>query len=432
MDKELFVGKTLLMLGSNSGSVEMVCYAKDRGAHTIVVDNLPIEQSIAKQYSDEHLLISTADINTLIQIIKSKHVDGIISGISEFNLIKARELSEVSDRRFYCSSDQWNKIEHKNEFRELCKNYDVSCPNTYYIGRNINECDLNKLTYPVVVKPVDGAASIGVHICEDKVELKNAFNDAIKCSYIGLVIVEEYVYGNEFTAHYTICNGKASLSCIDNRYPISIHEGKVTTIPIARIYPSIYIDNYIKSVNNSMIRLCESLKLDNGVLFVQGIYNKDMDKFWIFEAGLRSAAELPSRFLEKINGVNYLHNIIDYILLGKGTLDLSKEDPYLHGKCCGIVSFAAKKGVVGEIKGLEEAVKSTPSVIDYECRYSKGCTIPDTDTLRQLMVRFVMVSESREKMAQDVDYLNNHITVLDKEGKNMVIKCDPNRITNEN
>lgn len=426
-----FSGKTLLMLGSNVGAVEMIRYAKENGAFTIAADYYSAERSAAKREADEAVLVSTADEVALGRLIEERHIDGVLSGVSEFNVSRAMSLSRRYGLPFYCTLEQWNCIEHKEKFRHLCDENMVPCPKTYYVGSNLENADRTSFQYPLVLKPVDACASKGVFICESERELMMHYKGAQSVSESGLVIIEEFAQGNEFTAHYTICDGKASLSCIDNRYPVAVHEGKVTTIPVARIYPSTYIDEYVEKVNPYMLKLCESLGLKNGVLFVQGIHDSATGKFWIFEAGLRSAGEAPNRFIAKINGIDYFELLVDTALLGKGTVDISKDDPYMAGKCCGIISFVAKHGIVGKIEGLEEATAATASVVSYENRYPVGSETPDTDTLRQLMIRFVMICDSREQMYRDVKYLNEHISVLNERGEDMVIRLDPVRILKE-
>lgn len=123
-------------------------------------------------------------------------------------------------------------------------------------------------------------------------------------------------------------------------------------------------------------------------------------------------------------GRNLLHIIHDHALSAAVDYDLKMEDPYMKGKCCGIISFIAKGGTVGRIDGLEEAVKRTPSVRQYENRYPIGFVTPDGDTLRQLMVRFVMICDSRKQMAEDIKYLNRHISVQNDKGEDMVIKMN--------
>jgi hypothetical protein len=123
--------------------------------------------------------------------------------------------------------------------------------------------------------------------------------------------------------------------------------------------------------------------------------------------------------------------LVDYALSCKSEYSREAEDPYMKGKCCGIVSFVAKGGTVGKIQGLEEAVEALSGVKEYESRYPVGSVTPDGDTLRQLMIRFVMICDSREQMIRDVDYLNSHITVLNDKGEDMVIRLDPKRLIND-
>ena len=98
-----FDGKRLLMLGSNAGSLNIIRYAKLQGCYTIVADNLPEEKSIAKAEADECFLISTDDVERLVELVKEKKIDAVMSGISEFNILKAMEVSEKSGLRYYCN-----------------------------------------------------------------------------------------------------------------------------------------------------------------------------------------------------------------------------------------------------------------------------------------------------------------------------------------
>lgn len=428
MNQKKLSGKTLLVLGSNIGATDIVTYARENGAYVIVADYYPPEKSAAKRIADKHFLVSTADLERLSTIVEEYNVDGILSGISEFNILQAMTLSEKYELPFYCTRKQWNMIERKNEFRDLCEKNGVPCPKTYYIGGSIPEEVWCTINYPAVIKPVDGSTSAGVYICYNEKEMRKYEPDSLNKSTSGTIIVEEFVHGDEFTAHYTIVNGKGSLSCVDNRYPVAVHEGMVTTIPVARIYPCLYLDEYLKQVNPSMLKLCENIGVKNAIIFIQGMYDSEKNCFHIFEAGLRSAAEAPYRFLSRINNVNAMNVLVDHVLSAKSDYNPEHENPWMSGKCCGIVSFVAKGGVVGRIIGLEEAVEAKSSVVAYESRYPVGSVTPDGDTLRQLMIRFVMICDSREQMAKDIEYLNQHITVLNDNGEDMVIKMIPERL----
>lgn len=423
-----FSGKTLLVLGSNVSAPDIVRYAKDNGAHTIVADYYPESKSAAKRVADESLLVSTADVDTLDEFVKTRRVDGVLAGIGEFNLLNAMELCERNGLPFYCTRDQWDAISTKDRFRELCEQYEVPCPQTYYSGQYDERASFEAVRYPAVLKPVDASTSAGVHICHSRKDLEVNLPDALSNSLSGRVIIEQFCEGDEFTAHFTVVNGKATLSCMDNRYPVRVHEGEVTSIPVARIYPSLYLDEFQGMVSKRIERMLEGIGLTNAVAFVQGLYDPEKGSFAIFEAGLRSAGEAPYRFIDKINGINYIEILVDNALSVRTSFDQGKEDPSLKERCCGIVSFVARGGVVGSIEGLEEAVSKCPRVLECESRYPVGSETPNGDTLHQLMIRFVMLCESRKQMAEDIAFLNESVSVKDVNGNNLVIKMTPNRV----
>lgn len=420
-----FEGKKLLILGSNTGTLDIIRYAKKNGAITIVADNLPVEKSIGKQFADESALISTADIDGLKTFVKEKGIEGVFAGISEFNLLKAMELCHFFGFPFYCTREQWDLIENKASFRELCVKHGVPCPKTCFSGSVVSEEVIKTIHYPVVVKPVDASASVGVAICKDVEDLTRAIPDAISHSGKKQIIIEEFFAGEEFTAHYTIVNGEVSLSCMDNRVPVAVHEGNVTTVPIARVYPSTFINEYVKQVNDSVKELCKSLNLNTGVLFVQGLYNREKNEFSIFEAGLRCAGEAPYRIIERVNGVSFMNNFVDYALLGKVVdYDMTKDDPFLKGKSCCVTSFVSKGGTVGKIIGFKEIQSKVPSIVDSECRYREGDVTPNGNTLRQIVLRFVLVCDTKEQMICDVETINNSVQVLDEKGNNLCYRFD--------
>lgn len=415
--------KLLLMAGNPVGTDDIIRYAKTNGVYTVVTDYLPKEKSLGKELADEHWEISTADVEEIKQRIIENKIDGVFAGVSEFNLLRAMELCHYFGFPFYCTREQWDLIENKESFRSLCQKHSVPCPKTFFTGSLVPETIYNTIKYPVIVKPVDSSSSIGVTICQDEVGLRKAIPLAFKYSEKGRIIIEDFFSGEEFTAHYSIVNGRASLSSIDNRVPISVHAGTVTTIPVARVYPSSFINEYMDSVNDRMMGLCESIGLNTGVLFVQGLYNQAQNCFSVFEAGLRCAGEAAYRIIEKVNGVNFMNNLVDYALLGHVTdFDMEKDNPYLKGKACCVASFVSKGGTVGRIIGYEDVAQRVPSVISTECRYHEGDVTPDGDTLRQIMLRFVLVCDSKEQLIYDIETINRTVIVLNDRGEDMCLR----------
>lgn len=420
-----FKGKKILFLGSNVGVLDMLHYAQKHGAYTLVADYLPVERSEAKQYCDEPVLISTADTQNLIQLVEDKKIDGVLAGISEFNLKQAMSICRQCGLPFYCNEKQWDVIERKDLFRQLCIDNCVSVPKTYYVGSKPSSSV--HYEFPLIVKPVDSSASIGITICEKESELDKAIDEALKSSQSGNVIIEEYFDGEEFAVHYSVADGRVSLVCMDNRYPVKLNQGNVTTIPIARVYPSLFLEEYKRQVNDNVIKLCESLNLSAGVIFFQGLYSRKLNQFRIFEAGLRPAGEVPCRIIESLSGTNYLHLLVDYSLLGEVNDYIEDEKtPEMFGKSCAIVSLASSGGKIGSIIGYEEVMKMGLHIVGSECRYRVGSEVPSGNTLRQIVCRFALACNSIQELADEIEIINKCVHVFNEEGKDMCVRFNPN------
>ena len=423
--EQYFNGKTLLVLGSNVGSVEIVHYARAHGAHTIVADYFEPEKSAAKLVADEHALISTADVPQLEQLIKARHIDGVLAGISEFNLLKAQELCRLLGLPFYCNRQQWDTIENKVLFRDLCQRHGVPAPRTLFKG----DSSLATAPYrpPVVVKPDDSNSSRGVTFCTDNESQADAIAQASRLSSGHRVIVEEFFQGEEFTAHYLVDHGKAFLACIDNRFPAALHNAK-TTIPIARVYPCRYADRYMEKVNPRVVSMIESLGLECAVIFVQGLYNKESGRFAIFEGGLRCAGEAAYRITDHLYGVNFLHNLVDYSLLGHSARPVAESLPTGDNRVACVLSFAARGGTIASITGVEQVTEQLPSLIHFEQRYNVGDTLPEGDTLRQIVLRFTLVCDNLNQLKQHIDLINTGVSVRDAAGNDLCVRFDSSQL----
>ena len=89
-----FEGKTLLLLGSNVGTLDIIRYAKENGAYTIVADNLPVERSFGKQFADDNVLISTADLEGLERYIKENEIDKKIDKAKDTVVKTTKDVSK--------------------------------------------------------------------------------------------------------------------------------------------------------------------------------------------------------------------------------------------------------------------------------------------------------------------------------------------------
>jgi carbamoylphosphate synthase large subunit len=412
-----FKGKKLLLLGTNSGTCDMVRYAKSQGAYVIVTDNSPPQKSPAKLIADEAWQISTDDVDTLEKLSIKNKINGIFAGVSEFNLEKALTLTERLGLPFYCSREQWETCSNKRSFKQLCRDNDVPVSREYIIDDNNKEQDLKKIHYPVIVKPVDSSSGIGIGICASEDELLMSYTKAVALSKTHQAVVEEFIKGDEFSAGYTITDSQFSLSYVLDRY-LDPEYGESIPLPQANILPSVYIDKYLAELNNRVIKMFQSIGLTNGFIFVQGRINNEGFRF--FEANYRLPASLFYRFASKINGINSMEMMVNNALTGKmDGCDLTLDNPRYSKYCC-VLSLISKGGLVGKIIGLEE-IRKKPGLIAVDNKYNVGDFVEKSGTLRQIQSRLYLMEDTLPELRNSIKLIQDTVKVLDDKGNNMLM-----------
>src|SRR5690606_312921 len=117
--------KILILAGKPIGSKDIVEYAQQNGAYTIVTDNLSVNQSPAKRIADEHWDVSTADVDLLCEKIKENNIDAVFTGIHEFNIWRAFDVCEKLDLPFYATKEQLIETSVKSRYKQLFREFDI-------------------------------------------------------------------------------------------------------------------------------------------------------------------------------------------------------------------------------------------------------------------------------------------------------------------
>jgi len=178
-------GKKLLILaGRPVGTEDIIKYAKSKGVYTIVADYLPKEKSIGKRMADESWDVSTADVDEIVKRAREAHVDGVYTGVHEFNVVKTMEVCERLGLPFYATKEQWEVGTDKALFKKICNQNDLPTAKTYSFS------NLSSIKYPVIVKPVDGSSGKGISICQNEEEVKIAYQFALEESIKKEVIIK--------------------------------------------------------------------------------------------------------------------------------------------------------------------------------------------------------------------------------------------------
>ena len=403
-------GKKLLILGGPALACDIVEKAREMGVYTIVTDWYEPDKSPAKLIADEYAMVSTADVDAMADFINKREIDGVITGFTDSTLKYYQMICEKAGLPCYATKEQIEITTDKVKFKNLCKEFEIPVVEEYKID------DIDKIVFPVLVKPADNSGARGISICYDKEQLHNAHNIALNFSESKKVIIERYIEATEATIFYTINNGKIELIGVADRYTKNNQQG-VIPLPVAYIFPSKHSKKYKETLDKKAEKMFKSLEMKNGMIFIQTFVEND--KFIFYEMGYRLTGSLEYKVYERINGVNSLEQMINFALTGKMEQSVKRYDKSLIG--CNI-TLLARPGVIGKIEGVEE-LKSANGIIDVFASYKAGDVIAEKakGTLMQVVVRIFATAKTMDALKRLIELTHNTIKVTSANGENMLL-----------
>lgn len=407
----------LLLLGVDTSTKYALDYARRIGVTTIVTDYYPNEKSPVKRMADEVWEIDVKALDELEQRCKESHVTGVYAGNNEFCLDMAKELTKRLHLPFYASDEGWMCARDKARFKKRCMEAGLNVPRRYPLTDKFEPAVLSEIAYPVIVKPIDSCASQGISVCHNEEELRHGYKKALANSASKEIIVEEYIVGQEMTAHYFVYNGKAFLTYLNK--PIS-------TIMVGEKYLCLTTNQceeykeYVKQTTIPVQQLFSNMHCRYGHLFLQ-LIKKD-NKFYFFEMGYRLdglGSWTITQALYDFNPVNLMVELSLGHELPDGWNKTAEEN---IGKEIGIIYLlGAKKGKIARIIGLEY-VKSMEGVEVILERCHEGDEQRHEGNMLQAIYYITVVADSSEKAVQKIREINDHLAVFDEIGNDMLIR----------
>lgn len=401
-------GKKLLILAGGDNLVTLVKRAKELGVYTIVTDYYDEDTSPAKKIADEAWNISWSDIDTLEKKCREKGVDGVTTGYSESPVECCIQLCERLNLPCYCTKEQLEFTRDKVKFKEVCRSVGVPTVKEY---NSIDEVD----EFPIIVKPVDRAGSIGVGVATNMDELRKVYEHAMEMSYCKNVIIEKYICGTKIDVYYEIREGKITLLTTSSVI-FAKDNGYQRVVQSAWYFPSHAHELIVEKADDTLRKMIQYLGITNGYLFISGF--EEDGELAFFEAGFRLCGGHLYNYLELLGHVNNMDIFIYHALTGK-TDNLQPADDGNDKIKCMNINIYAKKGIVKSIEGMDEIVK-----ID-DCHFALttgrvGQECKDDKAILSKLGMLYFCNEDAKKLKADVEKAYSLLRIVDSNEKDMI------------
>ena len=409
-----FSNKKLLMLGANPETANIVKVAQQMGVYTIVTDYNP--DAPAKKVADKSYNIDAMDVDSLYKMACDEKIDGVLVGVADPLIAPYQKLCEKLNLPCYATKESVYAFTNKRHFKETCKKYGIEGVPEYSID------DLDKVVFPVIVKPADSNSGKGITLCRVREELSADIERAKKESKTATVLLERYMETSDISIYYTIVDGKPYLSSLSDRYTLR-NDTKSTPICLGDIFPSKYYEEFIKNEHPKYCKMIEDLGVKNGVLYVSAFYENG--HFYVYDPGFRLQGGGFHLVLKSVNGFDQREMLVKFALSGSMQIQDFKNynDPLMRGNAAAVIWFLLKEGKIKKIEGLEY-IKNHPDVSYVIERFKVGDEItPEMiGTERQVFLRVFMKSPNRKVLRSVIQDFQNRLKVTGTDGNNLLMQ----------
>lgn len=411
--------KRLLILGGNVETASLVKKAKSLGIHTIVVD--PNPDAPAKKISDESYEVDGLDIQSLYELSKNLKLDGLLVGVADILVPSYQRLASMLGFPCYANDEIAKTLCFKDEFAVACHKHGIETIPSYQIDAKTKINEIGHDEFPLMVKPIDNGAGVGMSIAWNKNDLIESIQHAIKNSAKGKFIVERYMACDDMLAYYTFKDGEIFLSAAADRITTK-KQGDVSPVCIGAIYPSKHLNRFLETVHPLLMNLFKGLNIQNGVLNIQ--FFVEDNKFYAYDPGFRLQGEAPHIPINAVNGFDSREMLINFALTGSmGISDLAaRNDCNFRNKFTTTLWVLLNAGTITKINGLDD-IKRDTSTIDVIQRFQEQDIVTDAmvGNERQVFSRIYILENSMKKLKEKIKWVNNTLKIEDSSGNNMIV-----------
>lgn len=339
----------IAVLGANSPLVTFYRQAKALGYEIIGIASE--NGAVCKKYCDKFYSVSFRDLDTVTEICRKEKIDGILSFSLESALPAvvhiAHKLGLVSN-----TTESIKLTQSKFAQRQALEVAGIPVPKYYQI--NVEQ-DMKNVdcSYPVIVKPVDSGGSQGISKVDTPEQLKAAYLYAKEYSRTGVVIVEEFIDGREFSVEYISHDGQHYFLQITDK----LTSGAPRFVEMQHHQPADIPDDIKNRIKSMVEDALTALKIDNSASHTEIKLNSN-GELYIIETGARMGGDYISSDLVRLStGYDFVDGAIK---LAAGQFEVPVKTFQKHS---GVYFYSKLAPEVGEIIKNHEKF---PEIVEWE------------------------------------------------------------------
>ena len=401
------MAKKMMILGASALQVPAIKKAKELGYEVISVDYDP--EAVGFALADVKLVVSTLDQEEVLRQARIYNPDIIITSTSDGPVRTAAYVNEKMGKQPDLSYEDSLCATIKSHMRDRLKECNVPIPQFYAVNNEKEFAQaVTEIKGDMIVKPADNAGSRGVVLLKkDSVTGKTQPEDSISVyeyskenSRNGIVMVEEFMEGEEVSVEAMTVNGETTIITITD---------KLTTPPpyfveLGHAEPSrhpVELQEKIKEITKQAVA---AIRLQNGPSHTEVKLTKDGPK--IVELAARLGGDfITSKLVPLSTGVDMVGNSV--ILATGGTVDLTKK----WDKGAAIRFIPGETGTITSID-ISEDVYQQPGIEEIVLYKKAGDGVNGTRSSNDRVGHVITIGDNAEEAIKRAEAAIEKISII--------------------
>ena len=373
--------KKIVILGGSHRDIPLIKAAQDLGYFVITLGDR--EYYLGHNYSDKAYKTDFTDLDAVREVIKAEEADYILPGSGEVSYLNCVKLSHELNKGNFDTLEVANIIHNKWKFKDFCLANNISTPKGVYYS---SQTDIEKFSYPLVVKPTDLSGGRGVNIVKNSKELQLSLTQAKNFS--DEIFLEEYIEGELIAYSVFLQNQHISyaFSGADKSY--------LNPFLVSTAYPIKLSKDVTLKLNSDIEKIAQKLSLVDGMFHLQVFIQNNTP--YIIDVTRRIPGDLYPYLIEYTHAVEYSKAVVKaYIGQAlKKELNIKEEN------------FIVRHVVMPDKNGIYNGLKIDKSIED--------------NIIYQL--------ELLQSKTEITDYLHTQLAIIFIKLKSIDDYNDPNRL----
>ena len=395
------------VLAGGLPQIELLKQLKERGIETVLADGNA--NAIARPYADVFYRIPIFDIEAVKEVALKEKVDFIITVCADQVLLVCAQVSEMLGLPCYIDYQTAQNVSDKKYMKRIF--WENNIPTSRYV--QLTELDWNaieKLKYPLVVKPVDAYSSRGVRKVWNKEELEVCFNEALQISRAGGVIVEEFCAGEEISVDVYVENGEAKLLCVSNSEKIADAD---RFIIFRGRYPVAASEEVIAKIQTVAQQIADAFGLVDSPMLIQMIC--DGKNVSVLEFCARTGGNMKYLLIKHSCGFDVIKAVIDLTVGEKPHVDLlPPENNYIVNDF-----IYCRPGVFDHLENFDELL-AEGILSDYHCLRPRGMKVNGVSSSSDRIAGVTLQADTLEEFNRKHRIFVERAKIIDENGNDMM------------